>query len=610
MKKSSIIYILHNYARPLRKVISLLILLNLAANLIAACQPIVFAGVMNILIGQGDGAVKKQGASLLDLNHIGGSLMGALKAYVPDKWGLLIVMGSIFVLIAALSSIFTYLAYLYGCKIEARAQRLIQMDLLRHLLSLSMSFFNRQKTGELMSRLTQDAKNTAVGLGPLITSLMQNSILIIVYSLYLFNTNVILTLVALLLILFQFGLTQIVRKPIVKTMRASLDKNAEFSNTLQEIFTSIRVMRLFGGEKYELEKLDQGIVSVTNADMKAGMVKHLQEPTRAILDSFAMVGIVLIAARQLMNGTLSLQGFALFIYVGQLLITPINKFAVTLSWTHALIASYSKINELLSLKADIVDGTKNKRDFLHTINLNNVAFSYGNNLVLENISFDIKKNNIIAIVGPSGSGKSTLVDLILKFYEPLRGSISIDEVDLREVKYDQYRKIFGVVPQRNVLFNDSVRNNILYGRNHFREEDVREAISIANAAEFIDKLPNGIDSVIGEKGIFLSGGQCQRLAIARAVLARPQILILDEATSSLDSESERLVQQAIDRVIENSTAIVIAHRLSTVMHAHKIVVLQDGKIEAIGTHSELLIKSPTYKMLYEFQFREPERSET
>ena len=454
-----------------------------------------------------------------------------------------------------------------------------------------------------MSRVIQDAKNTANGVGPLVRSFFYHTILIILYSSYLLSTNALLTFAAFGLILAQFGLTELIKKPIGRTTRLQLDKTAEFSNMLHELFTSVRVMKSFGGEKYEFRKIEHGIDGVIKAEVKAGRIKHLQEPARSILDSFAMVGIVLIAAQQLMQGKLSLQGFVLFIFVGQLLITPINKLAVNMSWIQALLASYARIAEMLQVKSEVINGNKSKGDFSASLAVKNVSFSYGNGLVLEDISFEARKGEIIAIVGPSGAGKSTLVDLILRFYDPDKGGIFIDGINLKETLHDEYRKIFGVVSQQSILFNDTIKNNILYGRVNLGDAEVMRAAEIANMHKFIMGLPRGYDTVVGERGVLLSGGQCQRIAIARAVAAKPHILILDEATSSLDSESERQVQEAIDRVLENATAIVIAHRLSTILHAHKIIVLQKGRLEAAGTHQELLKTSPTYQLLYNLQFK-------
>lgn len=603
ISRASFSYLLSNYAVPLRKSIMFLVCISFAASFIIATQPVVFAGIMNIVIGNDIAVSAQKSAKLLDLNQIGNRVLMFVAGYSHDKWGCLLFLAAVFILLTIAASVLNYSTYLLSLKIELQAMKLIQTDLLNHLLSLNINFFNHQKTGDLMSRVIHDVRNTANGLGPLLASLLNNAVVIVIYSTYLFSTNALLTIVAFFLILTQFGLTQIIRRPIGRTIRCSLDALANFSNMLHEVFTSVRIMKSFGGEEYEMEKLGQGIDNVAKAETKAGMIRHLQEPTRSILDSFAMVGIVLIAAQQLMKGSLSIQGFALFIFVGQLLVTPINKLAVTFSWLQALLVSYGRVNELLNTRPQVVDGNVVKEDFIRDIEIKNVSFSYGSGFVLENISFEVKKGEIVAIVGPSGAGKSTLVDLIMRFYDPSKGGVSIDGVDLREIKYDKYRKVFGVVPQQNILFNDTIKNNILYGRFYLSDSDVIRAAQVANAHKFIMEFPKGYDTIVGERGLLLSGGQCQRIAIARAVVCKPPVLILDEATSSLDSESERQVQTAIDSVLKDSTAIIIAHRLSTILHAHKIIVLKRGHIEAIGTHQQLITKSPTYQLLYNLQFR-------
>lgn len=601
--KYSFGHLVKTYAWPLRKIIILLIFLTIAANFLSASLPVVLAGIVNIIIGQNDHAAGYAGGRLLDLNEIGNRVLNIVSMHSHSKWDSLLFLAAIYMMAVMVSSILDYCGFLLSLAIETRAIKLIQTDVITHLLSLNINFFNHQKTGDLMSRVIQDAKNTANGVGPLVRSLFYHTILILLYSSYLLSTNALLTLAAFGLILAQFGLTELIKKPIGTTTRLQLDKTAEFSNILHELFTSVRVMKSFGGEKYELKKIERGIDGLIKAEVKAGRVKHLQEPARSILDSFAMVGIVLIAAQQLMQGKLSLQGFILFIFVGQLLITPINKLAVNMSWIQALMASYARIAEMLQVKSEVIDGNKPKGDFSASLAVKNVSFSYGNSLVLEDISFEAKKGEIVAIVGPSGAGKSTLVDLILRFYDPNKGGIFIDGINLKETLHDEYRKIFGVVSQQSILFNDTIKNNIIYGRVNLGDAEMMRAAEIANMHKFIIGLPRGYDTVVGERGVLLSGGQCQRIAIARAVAASPHILILDEATSSLDSESERQVQEAIDRVLENATAIIIAHRLSTILHAHKIIVLQKGRLEAAGTHQELLKTSPTYRLLYNLQFK-------
>lgn len=596
--------LMRNYAWPFRGIIFILILVTFVSNFITTVQPVALSGVMAIIIGEKSldtGSPAK--GNILDLNTLGSRVMRLCSGYADNKWKMLIILLGIYLFLVISATTLSYMAFYLSLKIETKATNLIQKDLLSHILHLNMGFFNKQRSGELMSRVMIDAYETANGIGPLVRSVFHYSILILIYASYLFSTSFFLTIGSLFLILAQFGFTEFVKRPLGRAVSYKLDKRANLSNLLHEAFTSIRVIKSFGGERYELGKLNIGINEMAKSNVRVGAIKQFGEESRTVLDSFAIVGIVIIAFHELMKGYISIQGFVLFIFIGQQLIAPINKLSVSVLWIQALLSSYSRIDKILAVKPQIIDGNIIKDTFESNIQLKNVSFSYGNGPVLNNLDFQIKKGEIVAIVGPSGAGKSTLADLVLRFYSPAKGDILIDGINLKEIKSENYRKIFGVVPQRSTLFNDTVKSNIAYGRPDISEEIIRNSAIIANAHGFISELPQGYDTIIGEKGVLLSGGQCQRIAIARAIVSKPPILILDEATSSLDSESERQVQEAIDRVLQNSTAIIIAHRLSTILHAHKIIVLSNGEIEAIGKHNELLSSSSTYKILHDLQFR-------
>jgi len=286
------------------------------------------------------------------------------------------------------------------------------------------------------------------------------------------------------------------------------------------------------------------------------------------------------------------------------LITPINKFSVNFVWMQSLLASYDRLYEIFQTESKVKEGSIKIDSFKNNISFNDVHFGYDGSNVLENVSFELKKGEVLAIVGPSGAGKSTLSDLILRLYNPSKGSIKIDGVDLKLLNGNDYRRIFGVVSQESLLFNDTISNNITFGREFNNHKQIEAVAKIANIHEFIANLSNGYETLVGDRGVKLSGGQRQRVSIARAIFSSPEIVIFDEATSSLDSESEKKVQAAVENILSNSTAIIIAHRLSTILHADKIMVLNEGKIEAIGRHEGLLEKSKTYKRLCYFQFNE------
>lgn len=612
VKGPSFTILLRKYAIPLWKQMILLVFLSLTANLFTTIQPILISGLMEITIGeQGDSKVKEVGAdqgllSFFNLNQVGAKVKNLALSQEyggqGDVWHVIVVVLVAFLISALLAAVFHYSAQVTSGWLRVNSTRLIRMDISQHLLSLHMGFFQNQKTGELISRFTQDATSTAIGLGPLLHGFLHHGILIIVYSLYLFTTNPWLTVGTAGIIFLQWIVTKLIKKPVRQAERRNFDKTANLVSTMQETLTSIRVIKSFGADEYEKQKLQNDIDMSKKTDFTANLIKQIEPHSREFLDAFAIAGIFLIGVYQLTIGSLSVQGFLLFIFIGKLLITPINKFSVNFVWMQALLASYDRLFEVLEVKNEVQDGDQSISTFQQGITVKNVDFSYASREVIHGISFELNKGEVLAVVGPSGAGKSTLTDLLLRFYDPSEGEILIDGVNLRDLKMVEYRKLFGVVSQESLLFNDTIGNNIRFGREALSQLDIESAAEIANAHEFIKDLPNGYQTLVGDRGINLSGGQRQRVSIARAICAKPEIVIFDEATSSLDTESERQVQNAIEKVLDRSTAIIIAHRLSTILHADKIMVLTQGKVEAIGKHQDMLEQSSTYHRLYNMQF--------
>jgi subfamily B ATP-binding cassette protein MsbA len=404
----------------------------------------------------------------------------------------------------------------------------------------------------------------------------------------------------------HYTVTRLVRGPIRRLATDQFSVFADLAARFQEAILSIRVVKSFGAEAFELARVGRTMREVLRVNVKFGLYKHVEEPARAVVNYVVEAAILVLAAWELLAGRLGAPTFFLFLYVGRAVMVQIGLLGSAYTQMQSTLAASTRISELFHQAPEVKDGTEEIARFEDRISLWEVSFKYGGEPLLERVSLEIAKGEMLALVGPSGVGKSTLADLVLRLYDPVSGVITVDGKDLRTLRQDSYRRLFGVVPQEALLFNGTIRENIAYGRDGMAEGDIVRAARVANAHDFIMEFSEGYDTVVGDRGMRLSGGQRQRIAIARAIAGNPPILVLDEATSSLDSESERLVQQAIDRVIQGTTSLVIAHRLSTVLHADKIVVLGSSGIEAVGRHAELLATNETYGRLYRLQFSEVE----
>lgn len=577
--------------------------LALASNLLTVLQPIILAAVLANLVGPSDGIMVPPDAAWLDLNYLGARVTGwLLDGESVDANTILLLFGLLFLLQVMAVAVTGYGAEYGAVWLRVRFTTLIQFDVMKHLLTQDIGFFTQEKSGTLISRLTRDAGNAAEGLSRFISRMIHYTVQIVVYSSYLISTSLWLTVGAMLLLVVQSGFTELLRKPTRHRVREETDAAAAYSTALHESFLGIRVTKSFGVEVFEFSRLKNVLESFVRAILKKTRVEKLELPARSILDALAVVGVFAIGINQMRAGELTLQGLVLFVYVGRLLIVPINGVATNFLLVESMKAGFDRINDLLSITPRVSEGTVQKNTFSDSITFSDVSFSHGDHQALRNISVQIKKGEFIALVGPSGSGKSTFTDLILRLRDPSHGDIHIDGVNLKTLRLADYRTLFGVVPQETLLFNDTIRENIRYGRADISEDDIYDATRVANIHDFIMSLPDQYDTPVGERGVRLSGGERQRVSIARALVHKPKILILDEATSSLDSESERLVQVSLDQVVTHMTTIVIAHRLSTVLHADRTIVLTDGEIESIGSHADLLDTSSTYRKLHRLQF--------
>jgi len=506
-----------------------------------------------------------------------------------------------------IKNVFDYLQAYTMAYVEQGIIKDLRNDLYRHLNSLSLSYFNKTRTGQLISRITNDVTLINGGISAGFVTLIKYPLLFLSSLALALYISWQLTLVALLILPFSLIVISSIGLRLRKYSTRSQEKLADVTAVLQETISGARVVKAFAMEEFEIRKFMGETLGYFKALLKISRVRGLAAPVNEFLTAVVAVGILWFGGQKVLAGdVLQPEEFITFLLLVFSLVHPVKELSTVNSRVQEAVAAADRVFEVLDLQPEVVSAPDAKviTALAHSVRFERVSFAYEERAeVLREVSFEIKKGQILAIVGPSGAGKSTLVDLLPRFYDPTSGRILLDGNDLREFTVTSLRRLLGIVTQETILFHDTVRNNIAYGLQEIPDRELLAAAQAANAHRFIAEMPQGYDTVIGERGVKLSGGQRQRLAIARALLKNPPILILDEATSALDSESEMLVQQAIERLMENRTSFVIAHRLSTILHAHQIIVLDKGRIVQHGTHDELLKQTGVYRKLYEMQFR-------
>jgi subfamily B ATP-binding cassette protein MsbA len=491
--------------------------------------------------------------------------------------------------------------------IEEGVVRDLRNAIYAHLQEMSLSFFQSSRVGDLVSRIIHDVGWVRASVGALIVELLREGLLLIAY-----------VAVALLASWRLFLLSAIVLPPIVlfaqklsgklrKRSKKSQERMAEVATIVQETFAGARVVKAFAMEPFELRRFRRSTQNHYRASFRLRVMGRLAPPVSELLAVAGAVVVLWFGVRSVLLGQ-GMDAGRFLIFLAAMLATmhPVKRLSTVSARINEGLGAAERIFNLLDAKPEVTEkpAAVECPPLNRGIKVTGVSFSYGENEVLKNLDLTIRAGEVVAAVGPSGAGKSTLADLLVRFYDPTGGSIEIDGVDLREIKVSSLRKIMGVVTQETILFNESVARNIAYGEDRLDMEKIVTAARAANAHEFIMDMEDGYDTVLQEKGSRVSGGQRQRIAIARALLKNPRLLIFDEATSSLDSQSEALVQEAIERLMKGRTTFVIAHRLSTVVNADRIVVMDDGGIVQEGTHETLIREPGLYRTLYELQFKD------
>lgn len=507
-----------------------------------------------------------------------------------------------------LKNLFGYMQSYFMSFVEEGVIKDIRNEFYRHLHDLPLGFFTNERTGELISRITNDVSLINGGVSALFVTLIREPLLIIVFLGIAFSLSWKLTIISLLVFPFSLAIIGSIAVRLHKERGVTQERLADITSIVQETVSGVKVVKAFGMEDFENRKFMRQTGRYFSSLVKLTRMRDLASPLTESLSVAAGAVIIWYGGTQvLVENSMTASAFLAFLFVIFQIMPPVKELSNVNNRIQEFSAATKRIFEILDTEPSIrsKENPVILKEFAHTIEFSNVTFSYtGLDDVLRNVSLTISKGELVAIVGPSGSGKTTLADLIPRFYDPVSGTIAIDGVDIRDLDVKSLREKIGIVTQETILFNDTVRSNIAYGLESCPMDDIVSAAKAANIHEVIMNMPQDYMSVIGERGVKLSGGERQRLSLARAILKNPPILILDEATSALDTESEILVQEAIDRLMTGRTSIVIAHRLSTVQHADRILVLDAGQIVEIGRHSELL-QNPKglYKKLYDLQFR-------
>jgi len=506
-----------------------------------------------------------------------------------------------------IKNIFLYIKNLLLRIVELKLVRDIRDHLYKHIQTLSLGYFHKRHTGSITSIVMNDVEQLQIALGVVFQRLFVEPINILTFVTLLFIISWKLAIIAIIIIpLAGFAIIGIGRS-IRRKSRRTQQKIAEIMQILTETLSSIRIVKAFVNEKDEIKKFARESSNYFKLLLKRARLDLISGP---ITETFGVIiGVVLLwygGTEVLMDRGLVPEDFIRFILILFSILGPIKQLSNVNLKIQAGAASAERIFGLLDTPSEIVEDP-NPIDlgiFNKSISFNKVHFEYSedNDQVLDQVSFTINKGEVVAMVGPSGAGKSTIADLIPRFFDVSSGVIEIDENDIKKLSLASLRGNMGIVTQEVILFNDTIKNNIAYAKSNVTDDAIHAAAKAANALEFIEKTPNGFDTLIGERGAKLSGGQKQRLAISRALLRNPPILILDEATSALDTESEKKVQKAIEALMKDRTTLVIAHRLSTVQNADKIIVIDGGKVVETGTHQKLYDQNGVYRKLYDIQF--------
>lgn len=595
------------FAIPYKRFAVLNIICNVFYALFSTLSFLALIPVIGVLFDEEKQVVKKpEWTGIMDAkDYFTGSFNYEVAQRVnEDELSALMFICGIVVLLFFLKNLFGYLAAFFLTFLRNGVLRDVRDVLYDKIISLPVSYFSEKRKGDTISRITADVNEVQTSFLSILELIVREPLTIIFTIIAMLVISPQLTLFVFVFLPISGFIISVIGKKLKSKSNQAQEENSHFLSIVEETLSSLKIIKGFNAE----DKFRQKFRSSTNR-LKIILDnllnrQNLASPTSEFLGVFVIVIILWFGGNMvLVDGTLEGETFIGFIALAYNILTPAKQISKASYSVKKGNAAAERIFQVLETESNIVDAPNaiDKTDFEEAVEIENISFRYEDENVLNNFSIKVPKGTAVALVGQSGSGKSTIANLVTRFYDVNEGSIKVDGTDIREISKKSLRGLMGLVTQDSILFNDTIRNNVGMGKDNATEEEIIEALKIANAWEFVRDLPQGMDTNIGDSGNKLSGGQKQRLSIARAVLKNPPIMILDEATSALDTESERLVQKALENMMKNRTSIVIAHRLSTIQNADNIVVMKKGEIVEQGRHEELLALKGTYEKLVSMQ---------